>query len=79
MSIYEELTDEQGNVIATFSTMIGTEDIPNVIVSGGQGRLVGYDDDGYPVVEDANEDAINAHRLDFTKRIMKMHELLRAQ
>lgn len=76
MSIYEELKDKDGNILATFSSFVNGIDYPNIIVVGGHGKFMGYDENANPIFEDVNEELIEEKRQSFAERVMKIHAMM---
>ena len=68
--------DEKGNVLADLSVVLtGDGSTPNVQTLG-RTNLLGYDDNGMPIVANINEEALKADHAEFMKAAIKKQKEL---
>ena len=68
--------DEKGNVLADFSVVLtGDGSTPNVQTLG-RTNLIGYDDNGMPIIADINEEALKSDQAEFMKAAIKKQKEL---
>ena len=71
--------DEKGNVLADFSVVLNGDGATPNVQTLGRTNLIGYDDNGMPIVAKIDEEALSADQAEFMKfAIKKQKELSEA-
>lgn len=73
----EDINDMNGNVCATFQTTLkGDGSTPELMVIGGQNSIIGYTDQGLPIVDKQVDKLINDKKAEFRARAIKEQKAL---
>lgn len=68
---------KDNKLIATLYATVDGENMP-VVVTEGQSTFYGYDEDGYPILAEFDDELVESERLEFTKEVMKMHAMFQS-
>lgn len=78
-SVYlcEEIKNEQGNTIAILSTnLIGDGSTPVIQTTGDTSSIIGYKDDGLPIVSQESDELIKNAQIKFMAKAIKEQKKL---